>query len=47
MYDKIKHWYDTGLWSADKVLDAVAKAVLTQQQAESIIGSTPKAVAGK
>ena len=47
MYDKIKRWYDTGLWCADKVLDAVAKAVLTQQQAESIIGSTPKATDSK
>ena len=27
MFDKIKHYYDTGLWSIDRVWNVVGKAI--------------------
>lgn len=38
MYEKIKRWYAQGLWTASMVQNAVKKGVLTQVQAEEIIG---------
>lgn len=38
MYEKISKWYSQGLWSAKMVKDAVNKGVLTEEQAEKIIG---------
>ena len=37
MYEKIKKWYEQGLWSAGMVQDAVSKGVLTQKQARQIL----------
>jgi hypothetical protein len=38
MYDRIKRWYDYGLWTAAMVAQAVEKGLLTQAQADSITG---------
>lgn len=38
MKDKIKRWYDLGLWSAAMVQSAVAKGVLTAGEAAEITG---------
>lgn len=40
MYDKIKYWYDNGLWDEEKVLQAVEKGIITEEQAKEIL--TPK-----
>lgn len=37
MYEKIKKWYEQGLWKADQVLQAVEKGVLTQEQCQAIL----------
>ena len=37
MYKKIKKWYDMGLWTEAMVLQAAAKGIITQEQAEEII----------
>lgn len=37
-YEKIKSYYDAGLWSAEWVRDAVTKGKLTQEQADDILG---------
>ena len=37
MYDKIKHYYDTGLWSIDRVWDVVGKA-MTEEEYQEITG---------
>lgn len=39
MYDKIARWYRQGLWTADMVLAAADKGVITQDQAREIIGT--------
>ena len=39
MYNKIKKWYEQGLWSAEMVQDAVSKGILSQEQANEIIGA--------
>lgn len=36
MYDKIKLWYDMGLWTDRMVQDAVDKGILTQDQYQEI-----------
>lgn len=36
MKDKIKRWYDLGLWSAAMVQNAVDKGALTADEAEEI-----------
>jgi len=38
MFDKIKKWYAQGLWTAVMVDNAVAKGVLTSDQAQEIKG---------
>ncbi len=37
MYDKIKHYYDTGLWSIDRVWNVVGKA-MTEEEYQEITG---------
>jgi len=37
MYDKIKHYYDTGLWTIDRVWNVVGK-VLTEAGYQEITG---------
>lgn len=39
MYEKIKKWYKQGLWSADMVQNAVAKGILTEDEATEILSS--------
>lgn len=38
MYDKIKLWFDKGLWTAEKVHDAVEKGLITETEYEEITG---------
>ena len=38
MRDKIARWYAQGLWSRDMVLNAVKKGVITEAEAEEILG---------
>lgn len=37
MFEKIRRWYILGLWTEAMVENAVAKAVLTGKEAESIL----------
>lgn len=37
MYDKIKHYYDTGLWSIQRVWNVVGKAI-TEEEYYTITG---------
>ena len=37
MFEKIKKFYNLGLWSESMVNDAVIKGVITQAEANSII----------
>jgi hypothetical protein len=37
MYDKIKYYYDNGLWSIDRVWNVVGKAI-TEIEYEQITG---------
>jgi len=37
MYEKIKKWYEMGLWNEEKVLQAVEKDIITKKQAEEIL----------
>ena len=38
MKEKIAKWYAQGLWSRDMVLNAVEKGVITEAEAEEILG---------
>lgn len=38
MFEKIKDWYDTGVWSRKRVLDAVTKGKITEAEAAEILG---------
>lgn len=37
MRDKIKRWYEQGLWSAQMVHDAVDKGIITEQEYRDIV----------
>lgn len=37
-YNKVKFYYDNGLWSIDKVRNAVVKGWITAEEFESITG---------
>jgi len=37
-YEKVKYYYDNGLWSIQRVRDAVSKAWITLEQFEEITG---------
>ena len=37
MFNKIKKWYEQGLWTEKMVNDAVAKGIITPEQAEEIM----------
>ena len=39
MRDKIAKWYAQGLWTEDMVREAVEKGVITEEEAEEILGS--------
>ena len=38
MFEKIKKYYDTGVWSEQRVRDAVAKGIITAEQFKAITG---------
>ena len=37
-YDKVRSYYERGLWSINRVRDAVAKDWITREQFEEITG---------
>lgn len=37
MRDKIKRWYEQGLWSAAMVHDAVDKGIITEREYRDIV----------
>jgi hypothetical protein len=37
MYEKIKKWYEQGLWTIEMVQNAVTKGVLTENEASEIL----------
>ena len=38
MKEKIAKWYKQGLWTADIVMNAVKKGVITENEANEILG---------
>ena len=38
MYEKVKSYYDTGLWSEERVRNMVVKGVITKEECASIVG---------
>ena len=38
MFEKIKKYYDAGVWSEQKVREAVAKNVITPEEFKAITG---------
>lgn len=41
MYERIRGYYDKGLWSATMVRQAVDKGLLTEEQYRQIVGTDP------
>lgn len=37
-FEKIKHYYDNGLWSIDRVRNMVLKGVITEEEYYEITG---------
>lgn len=40
MRDKIKRWYEQGLWTAKMVHDAVDKGIIDEAEYQKIVGGT-------
>ena len=38
MYEKIKEYYNTGLWSEERVRNMVVKGVITEEECYDITG---------
>ena len=38
MYEKIKEYYNTGLWSKERVTNMVVKGIITEEEYTSIVG---------
>ena len=38
MYEKIKKYYDTGLWSEERVRNMVVKGIITEEEFYEITG---------
>ena len=38
MYKKIKEYYNTGLWSEERVRNMVIKGIITEEEYASIVG---------
>ena len=38
MVQKISKWYEQGLWTAQQVQDAAEKGIITQEEANEILG---------
>ena len=39
MYEKIKKYYDTGLWSEERVRNMVIKGIITEEEYKDITGN--------
>ena len=39
-FEKIKKWYDSGLWSKEQVYKAVEKGQITLDEYKEIVGET-------
>ena len=37
-FEKIKKWYDDGVWNEARVRNAVAKGMITEEEFEEIVG---------
>lgn len=37
-YEKVKRYYETGLWDEKRVRDAVVKGWITEEEAKEILG---------
>ena len=42
MYGKIKEYYNTGLWSEERVRNMVIKGIITEEEYTAIIGKEYK-----
>lgn len=38
MYEKIKSYYDTGLWSEQRVCNVMLKGIITEDEYKEIVG---------
>ena len=38
MYEKIKKYYDTGLWNEERVRNMVIKGIITEEEYKDIVG---------
>ena len=38
MYEKVKSYYDTGLWSVERVRNMVIKGIITEEEFYDITG---------
>lgn len=38
MYEKIKEYYNTGLWSVERVRNMVVKGIITEEEYKDIVG---------
>ena len=39
MYEKIKEYYNTGLWSEERVRNMVIKGIITEEEYKDITGN--------
>ena len=39
MYEKVKKYYDTGLWSEERVRNMVIKGIITEEEYKDITGN--------
>lgn len=37
MYNKIKFWYESGLWTSEMVMQAAEKGVITEAEGREIV----------
>ena len=42
IYDKIKSYYDSGLWSEERVRNMIVKGIITEEEYKAIIGKEYK-----
>ena len=38
MYEKVKSYYDTDLWSEERVKNMVVKGIITEEEYKNIVG---------
>lgn len=46
-FDRIKYYFDAGLWNAQMVKNAVRKGVITEEQYQQIIGGASTETTGE